>query len=600
MHPLLEKLRQLGLVQISEHLFPPAQQAGEAAHCLSDHTPIWSYCSPRFSHPYDSSYRSTPLYNILPPTISVREVTQQTHFICLFGATSSSTTEELMQTETVKLVFEPDPEAMVRFIATQDMAQLIKHQFFFYVGDFLPSGWSLEDVIPPALPKLGFPVMYIQPGREEFSDYFEEMIRRIEFAYYRAQIYPAIGQASSRGTPFRPMTKGIFYDQEYHRIRNIMHTIRSGNPKYLKGTYQGPAVLLGAGPGLKRRPDLITHNALSITVNSAYGYCLQHNTFPDITIINDTSLDAAQSLLGYAGTNPNLLYGHWASGLGDEHFQQRYIGWECPELFGERPSLDGYGSVASAAFSLAEFMGAEEVVLTGFHLASQDPQGFNYATGETGKYYPKGAESNQLGTYRYPELYPVNGADGSTLYTTLNFMDAAMVMLERMQKSGMRIINTNADSLLFGENISVDPDYVPQPTPLPKPSALATVMRDPIDLAKVDEDIELCRVFYKEVLDSAQQILADSKPGRDVLALAEEKIALYDDNSFSYIMQRFATFQNSVFHKLFFGEKDHAMRTKGALYYFENAHQLARECITALNEQQTQLHQLIKEHGSMY
>lgn len=541
-----------------------------------------------------------PLFTMLSPSSTVEEVTRQTHFICVFGATSSAIIEDLKQTQAVKLVFEPDVEALIKFMEGQDIGSLLKNQFFFFVGDFLPYGWSLEEIIPPAMTKLGFPAVYIQPGREKYQDYFTEMIRRIEFAYYRKQIYPAIGQGGMRGTPFRPLSKGMFYDQEHHLLQNILHLTKSGNPKYLKGTYQGTATLLGAGPGLKKRADLISAKNLTITVNSAYGYCLDQQVFPDITLISDTSLEAARSLMGHRGKNPNMLFGHWTSGLGDDHFQNRYVGWDAPKVFGTRPSLEGYGSVASAAFSLAELMGAEECVLTGIHLATTDPCGFSYASGQTGKYYQDSDQDQNYPGYHYPDLYPVIGADGQQLYTTLNFMDTAMVLLERMQQSSLRITNTNTDSLLYGPGITVDPNCDPPPMNLAKPKAITTVMRDPVDLNKVDELAKTWESFYQEVLETSRQVLSDTKRGTHALALAEERIAFYDENYLSYILQRFETFKNPVFHHFFFEEKDTAMRLRGAIYYFEHAHKLARECLSILEDQRQQLSQLMSKHGPIY
>ncbi len=600
MNPLLKKLQEIDLVQVSERAFPPPSGQGEQAHALSPHTPIWSYCQSRFANPYQATYRSTPLYALLPQSSSVKDVTRQTHFICMFGAASSSVLEELKQSPAVKLVFEPNEEALLQFIATQDIASLLSNQFFFFLGDCREYGWSLESIIPPTLTKLGFPAMYVQPGREEFDEYFQEMMKRIEFAYYRKRIYPATGQGGMRGLPFRPLNKGIFYDQEFHRLSNVIHTIKSGNPKYLANTHTGPAVLLGAGPGLKRRADLLQDDNFSIAVNSAYGFCRTQDKFPDITLISDTSIEAAQSIMGHKGKNPNALFGHWASGLGDVHFQNRYIGWEAPEVFGERPSLHGYGSVASAAFALAEFMGAEECVLSGIHLATNDPHGFSYASGQSGKYYQTSKKGTQDTGYHFPDLYPVRAADGSQLYTTLNFMDTAMVLRERMQQSGIRIINTDEDSLLYGEGITVDPDYIPPPLDAPKSQALISVKRDPINLALVDEMVGTWTSFYEEVFDSSRTVLAEAKPGSQTLALAEERIAFYDENSLSYILQRFHHFKNPLFHELFFDGKDTSTRLRGALYYFEHAHQLARQNIEILNDQRAQLHQLIREHGTMY
>lgn len=600
MNPLLAKLKEIGLVQVCDRLFSLSESPpGKPGHELSRHTPIWSYCHPRFERPYQRGYRDQPLFAILPPTATVAEVAAQTRFICLFGATASTTLETLKALPVVKYVFEPDVDAFLAFVSTQDIGSLIDNQFFFLVGDGREHGWTLEAILPPALTQFGFPASYIQQGREQYHDYFQEMIKRIEFAYYRKRIYPAMGQGGVRGLPFRQLTKGIFYDQEFHRLKNIIHTVKSGNPKYLENIYQGRAILLGAGPGLKRRSDLIKGNGLTMAVNSAYGFCMEQNIFPDITMISDTSIDAAQTLLGHSGKNPNMLFGHWASGLGDDHFTHRYVGWEAPPVFGERPALSGYGSVASALFSLAEYMGTEECVLSGIHLATDDPNGFNYASGLTGKYVPKKKRQSEEG-YAYPDLYPVKGADGSQLYTTLNFMDTAMVLRERMQHSGIRIINTDVDSLLHGPGITTDPEYVPSGETEPKPDAIRTVKRDPINLTELQEMVGTWRTFYEEILDSSRRILAETKPGTQTLGMAEERIADYDENSFSYIMQRFDSFSNPVFHKLFFTETDPALRLRGALYYFEHAHQLARECIESIDEQAAQLRQLRAEHGDVY
>lgn len=571
-------LRELGLL-ISAGVDPELEENCErgARHVLFAHRPIWSWLPPDVANPFADGANSLPLFEYPAPDVRWNALLRRTKCVVLFGTARTPEFEVLLRMgDVVKLVFEPDAAAFGRFLADVDHKELVNAKMFFFQGDQGRFNMPLMHLLPPKLCDFGYPVFLVQEGLEKaYNAYLHDFVERVETWYYRNKIYAFEGQTYRRSIPIRPMRKGLTFDQLRHLYLNLADHLDAGGVDDLQDALIGrTAVCVAAGPDLDAKIPLIRSakgRAVVIAVNNAVKTLLEHGLEPDFTVINDTSVQAAHTIHDLPRLEKGSIVAHSLAWGGGESYTRRYFfGDFMPHLLGRRGDLLLHGSVITTAFALAEKLGCARCVLVGAQLASSNEFGLSYA-----KQTSYGSEGLKMPAFKnpgcmFPKLYPVRAADGRIMYTTINFLDAAFWLLDRIRTSNLEVVNTTAESILYGEGIVIDPEYVFRDPddlpalldalqPTPRPLAVKTVreffLKEIAQWKQVEKD---CDVVLENV---------DSNPDTAV-RLASELVAAYDENSVSYVLQRFRDFSNKHFHKLFFVGKDTAERSEGAGYYF--------------------------------
>ena len=460
-------LRELGLLVSAEADAEPEQQCVRGArHTLYTHRPIWSWLPPDVANPFVDSANSLPLFEYPDPAARWNTLLGRTKCVVLFGAARTPEFEALLRLgDVVKLVFEPESGSFGQFLENLDPKALMNAKAFFFQGDQARFTIPLMHLLPPKLCDFGYPLFLVQDGLETaFKTYLENFVELVETWYYRNKIYAFEGQAYRRSIPLRPMKKGLSFDQLRHLYLNLTDHIDAGGVDNLQNALAGhTAVCVAAGPDLDAKIPLLRQargRAVVIAVNSAVKTLLEHGLEPDFTVINDTSVDAARTLQDLPKLEKGSVVAHSLAWGGGEIFKRRYFfGDFMTHFLGRRGNLLLHGSVITTAFALAEKLGCKRCVLVGAQLASQNELGLSYARNTT-----YGSEGVIMPSFKnpgcmFPKLYPVRAADGRTMYTTINFRDVAFWFLDRIRMSNLEVINTTAESILYGPGILIDPDY---------------------------------------------------------------------------------------------------------------------------------------------
>jgi len=614
-HAKLEVLKRLGiLVQADRPLAETTESTvprGEK-HLLSTHTPAWEYLPPELARPYDASVSTRPLFATPEPSATLASLLEITGFFVLIGAAATEEFATLEKTlNAVKLVFEPDPQVFESFLQGRETRNLARERIFFFVGD--PAAWpaSLFALLPPALCEFGFPVFLVQEGLAECSpDYLAVLIETLEIYYFRHRIYAIEGQANRRGMPLRELKRGLFFDQIKHLYENICAHATAGAMDDLRDRCKGATALcVAAGPDLDRKIEYLKQNrgkTILICVNNALRVLLKHGLVPHFTVINDTSLDAGKAFEGLPPGLDTRLVCHSLAHAGAGSFAHTYFfGDFMPHLLGQRGNLRLHGSVITTAFSLALLLGCTRCVLVGVQLGSTHPYTFAYSRDT--RYGNGGGESEAqnpppLLTHKFPQLYPCRGANGRPLYSTLNFRDASLWFLEYIREAqarGVEVVNTTDETLIYGPGIRIDAEYAVT-APVDSDALVAALPCQPPAMSseQVLSFLGGERAMWSSIYREAVALVAalgradDAARTERTLARAAERIAYFDANTVSYLVQRFADFDNSRFHELFFGSEAKINRLQGAFYYFSYLRDLAHVLESLLAVQRNQWEQL--------
>ncbi len=542
----------------------------EEDHKFYYHTPLWNYENPIYSRPY-SNPNTKPLFTQLDSQTFIHNALEHTSLIVFLGAAATpSLRRALQEPETLILIFDISPERIARMaeeVGTEKLFERVKI-FLGSVNSFRPPlGMSL----PENLFTKGFPVFFTLPGEHGLPESeINSCVQLLEILFYRHILYPLSGQFNNRGLPLRPMTRGLFYDQQLHFYQNISDYLRSPDIGVLRRAFHNEtAILIAAGPDLPSRFEYLREQrskAVLICVNTALKPLLQAGIKPHFVIINDTSIAAGQSFSGLPHLDDVCLVGHALSNLGEDIFHKKFIfGTYWPELFGVRPSLRLHGSVITAAYSLAHHMGCSRCVLVGVQLCSENPWAMIYSKGSIHENIT--AQGRPL-TNSFPQLVPVLNGQGETVYTTLNFLDAAIWFLEENRTTDMDCINTCTKSIVHGAGVTIKPNfYIPDTPylhrrfrqifrkvakPIPK-DVVRSVLSGQMDIWKKNRD--RCSGYTK-------------MSGSKLINKGFNALSYFDQNNVSYLVQRFSDFENKKFHKLAFSNNP-LDKEKGLVYIFE-------------------------------
>lgn len=580
---------------------PGAPVPADAEHVFYEHTPLWEYEPPYYALPF-ADPNAKPLFRTLPPGTSVSGALEHTKLLVFLGAANTQALQRALAAPgCLVLVFDQDPGRMARLAQAVGPAKLAGRAYLFLgaLETFLP---PLSMVLPATLFKAGFPVFFTLPDYAALRpDSAEAVSRQLEVLFFQHLVYPLGGQANVRGMPLRPMQRGLFYDQQLHAFANIAAMAQDPDIGLLKRTFKGEtALLVAAGPDLPKRLEYLKRhcgNALVIAVNNALKPLLAAGLRPHFVVANDTSTLTARSWEGLPRLADVTLVAHCLTDLGGEVFPSRFLfGTYWPELLGTRPNLRLHGSVITTAFSLARHLGCARCVLVGVQLCSDNPWAMSYSRGTIHEDHavPPGQLSNA-----WPQLAPVTNRFGLTLYTTLNFLDASLWLLDEIRFSGLPCVNLTRHSLVHGPGVDYDPDFAPEPTGnlarrLRQVRALAPRPR-PLGPTLKTLGVEL--EGWKNIAGVCAQLAQAS--GEPLLTSGMQLLSQFEQNNISYLVQRFEDFDNRRFHAAVFdapsGPEGQAGRQEGLRYYFGYVRRMAEEFAQVLAGQLELLNRLARQ-----
>jgi len=568
-----------------------AQEAPAGDHVLHAHTPLWAFEHPYYTYPFAEQGLGR-VYELLPPHLGVDGVLAKTRLVVFLGAADTPAFRRCLEkADTFLLILEPDARRLARFAASVPAARLARRALIL-LGDpdaFRP---PVSQLLPPDLFALGFPVFF---GLPEFaaSEQAARLVELVEILFYRHRVYVLSGQANVHSLPIRPLTRGLFFDQQQHAYVNAVECLRWPDIRHLRRSFLGEtAVLVAAGPDLAERMDYlrsVRERAVVIAVNNALKPMVAAGVRPHFVVANDTSVHTGRSWEGLGRLPDVSLVGHCLTDLGGPVFGRKFIfGTYMPELFGKRQDLRLHGSVVTAAFSLARLMGCARCVLVGAQLCSPDPWTLGYVRGSIHEPRPgrkAEAEGERALTNAWPQLVPVTALGGQTRYTTLNFLDAAHWLRDEIRISGIPCVNTTPESIITGPGVECVPDFPVQETGrlghcLAGVAALRPpeISREPVR-AYLRRDLEL----WRSVSAAVEGILA--KQGPEFLSAASQTLEQFDQGSVTYLVQRFEAFDNQRFHAAVFGPGPETEKLWGLRYYLEHVGRMARNFAALLTAQ---------------
>jgi hypothetical protein len=564
-------------------------------HAFCAHTPLWAYENPYYAYPFAEQGLGR-VFELLPPDTGVDEVLAKTRLVVFLGAADTPAFRRCLEKpDTFLLILEPDARRLARFAASVPAARLARRALIL-LGDPDALRPPVSQLLPPDLFALGFPVFL---GLPEFAgtEQAARLVELVEILFYRHRVYALSGQANVHSLPIRPLTRGLFFDQQQHAYVNALECLRWPDIQSLRRAFRGEtAVLVAAGPDLAERMDYlrsVRERAVVIAVNNALKPMVAAGVRPHFVVANDTSVHTGRSWEGLGRLPEVSLVGHCLTDLGGPVFGRKYIfGTYMPELFGKRQDLRLHGSVVTAAFSLARLMGCTRCVFVGAQLCSPDPWRLGYARGSIHEPRPEPGHETQDEqgparplTNAWPQLVPVGAQDGQTLFTTLNFLDAAHWLRDEIRISGIPCVNITPESIINGPGVECVPDFaVVQTGRLERCLADAAALR-PSDIprepvrAYLRRDLEL----WRSVSAAVEGILA--RQGPEFLSAAAQALEQFDQGSVTYLVQRFEAFDNQRFHAAVFGPGPEAEKLWGLRYYLEHVLRMARHFAALLAEQ---------------
>ncbi|OIO05553.1 MAG: hypothetical protein AUJ49_01240 [Desulfovibrionaceae bacterium CG1_02_65_16] len=580
-----------------------------ADHVFFAHTPLWSFEPPHYAYPF-AVPGLKKLFEVFETDPGLDAVLDKTGLAVFFGAADTPALRRWLARPDARLIiFETDPARLARFAASVTPARLAR-RVTILLGPpdaFKP---SVAELLPPELFAHGFPVCYALPGcagpgAAQRQAELAELAELAEVLFYRHRMYGLSGQANARGLPVRPLARGMFYDQQLHFYDNAPDYLRHPDLRPLRQAFAGEtAVLVAAGPDLPNRLEYlraVREHAVLIAVNNALKPLAAAGIHPHFVVANDTSVATGQSWEGLPPLRDVSLVAHCLADLGRGIFGQAYLFGNCqPELFGQRPGLRLHGSVITTAFSLARHMGCARCVLAGAQLCSPDPWTLSYSRGSihgSSGASPQGASPQgacPLGesqarplTNAWPQLVPVRDMTGATRYTTLNFLDAAHWLRDEIRTTGLPCVSLTRETILHGPGLTYAEDCPVSPTGrLPRRlAALARISVQPpafkTDPAQVTAMLRAELRNWEAIAQAAPLVLA-REDGTFLLA-ASQLFKRFEQNNVSYLVQRYADFDNQRFHAAALAEgAGPESRAAGLRYYLEYVGRMAEGFVALL------------------
>jgi hypothetical protein len=592
----LEILQKMGMAVVSREFDQLPDLPFGSGHAYSTHASMWNYVANWARQPFWGS--KNPLFTFLDGGASVAEASRHTRFFVMIGTSPSQAMKEVIAAEGgVKLIFEPSPERVESLVTELGRQRVLQGKPFVFSGDpdsmIPPFMWT----IPESVTSAGFPVFFVEEGlRERMPEYVDKVIELLELFYYRHVLYHVAGQDFQRSYPVRPMERKASYDRVLHAYENIAPMLRQGVADSLDGALAGEsAILVAAGPALDDKLDWIAENrdrAVVIAVNNSLRTLIRAGIEPHFVVINDTSVDSGRAFADLPPLENSVLVPHCLSSSGNGIFDKMYFWGEDPTgLFPKRRSLPLHGSVITTAFSLAELLGCPRVYLAGVQLASPNPYTLSYS--KNSQHGGKAAVARPR-IDKWPQLYPVKAADGTEMFTTLNFYDAAKWFLDRIRMSDIKVVNTCANSIVYGDGVEIEespalpdnPNLAGRLKGVPGPCPPNVELDGILDYLK--EEMQ----WWRERKQASSSIVEGLvRHGEAHIPQALELMQLFDNTNTSFMVHRFGGFDNKQFTRLLFESNATSDQCAALHYYFTHVHAMAKELLDVLKEQMIALHQ---------
>ena len=566
-------------------------------HDYSGHNQFCRYEHPSYQYPYEDP--SVPAFDFYPPDMTMDFALAKTRMLVMLGAADSPAFRRAMQEpDSLVFLFEPDDRVLVRFLESAGLARLNRQGFFLFTGNPYSFSPALQEMLPEDLFKKGTPAVFLTERiRSLYPEWAAAVTEYMEVLHYRHAIYPLTGQFMARSRPFRKISRNLIYDQQAHCFDNVGDHLRFPDISRIRNTMRGhSAILVAAGPDLENQLEFIRRNrsrALIISVNNALKPLVEAGIRPHLTVINDISMASGKVFEHIPPVPETILVGQCMSDLGGDKFRQKYLfGDHLPSIFGPRPSLELHGSVITAAFSLAVYLGCVRTVLVGAQLCSDNPWSLTYAKG-TVKDRAEGKDRPLI--HRFPQLYPVTMQCGDTAYTTINFRDAALWLAENIRLSGVECINTARHSILFGRGIEYDPEpELPEAevnrqfASLFKPDPFRPDFMGAADYVRYETD------RWTNIARTSAELLKAQGPifvGKGVAVLEH-----MDKHNVTCLVERFGTFRNDQFMKML--NRRSAREQEAALrYYYEHVLEMSRDLLRRLSKAEIDCRRAARDAG---
>lgn len=566
-----------------------APDCGPGGHTPSAHLSLFRFAPPELSHPF-AAPGHRPLFRVYDHDTPLAELREATGLFLVFGASPSEELSALAHApEAFAVVVDPDR----RRIAETARALNDPGNVLWLTGDARARRFGLDELFSPLLAR-GFPAVLVPKGFEQaWIDSLGCLAEYVEVLYYRAVLHPLQGHDMRRSLPLREMARAPYcLDQHAHCFENLADYAVRPDIGGLRGAFQGgTALLVAAGPDLDTRLDLIKKakgRALIICVNNALRSLSKAGIEPDICLTMDPTFDIRESFAGVPPMPDCLCVAHRFCHITRDVFSRvAFFGNSLEAHLGHGTELARHGSVISAAFSLAELLGARRCILAGVQLASLNPWRLSYSRASVhGTASPPAAIPL---INRFPQLYPVRLPDETTLYTTLNFRDAAQWFLTRIARSGIEVINTSPESLVRETFVAVDEN--PEIPAGPQPSAVISALPARTRPTRVRE-ITVFGVersgFWRGVRAAAREALAAHVPLDQGAAL----FRTFEANTISYLVTRHDGFSNKDFHSSWFDSHDPETRREALADYLRHAEAMAGDLLGRLNASLARLREL--------
>lgn len=566
-----------------------APDCGAGDHVPSSRLSLFCFAPPQLNQPF-AAPGHRPLFRVYGRDTPFSELREATGLFLVFGACPSPALSALAHDPAAfAVVVDPDR----RRIAETARALGDPGNILWLTGDVRAKRFGLDELFPPLLVR-GFPAVLVPSAFEQaWMDSLGCLAEYAEVLYYRAVLHPLQGHDMRRSLPLREMARDPYcLDQHAHCFENLADYAVRPDIAGLRGAFQGgTALLVAAGPDLDKRLELIRHakgRILIICVNNALRSLSKAGIEPDICLTMDPTFDIRESFAGVPPMPDCLCVAHRFCHIARDVFSRvAFFGNSLEAPLGRGTELARHGSVISAAFSLAELLGARRCILAGVQLASRNPWRLSYS--QASVHGTASPPADIPLSNRFPQLYPVPLHDGSALFTTLNFRDAAQWLLTRIARSGIEVVNTSPESLVRETFVAVDenPEIPAGPQPPSVIGALPARTR-PTRVREITAFGVERSGFWRGVRASAREVLAAHVPLDKGAAL----FRTFEANTVSYLVTRHGGFSNKDFHSSWFDSHDPETRRAALADYLRHVEAMADGLLERLNASLARLREL--------
>lgn len=342
--------------------------------------------------------------------------------------------------ETKVIVFSVQPGVIRQIVESRDLQSLLSDERFFLV---LRQGFN---DIKNDISAIFSADLYSIPSFEVFLHPVEEKFQT-EFFYEFQKCLHWVGTT----TLLTKNTTQVFEHWWIHNFTCNVPYILKGIPFFrLKNSWVGkPVIVIGAGPSLNKNIEYLRQakgKAMLFCVDTAYRILVKYNIEPDLLVTLDGSELNAEHMKEQDYSEIPLfmdLYSH--RDIVQNHGKHTakilltgrsyHSGWWERTLCSKEDSetFASGGSVATAAFSLARYIGADPVILVGVDLSY--PGGACYADGVLH------AQKTTADVRRTRQMYPVKDIYGQTVETTHDYRYYLNWLHKEAQKKDRHYVN---------------------------------------------------------------------------------------------------------------------------------------------------------------